>query len=72
MNTVWMWPATMMVMMTPTRTEILTGTTTASPLGVVVAAGEAGTETEGTDAAILGTGPPRYGKLLLPPSISPD
>lgn len=52
------------------RSEIETGTTTASPLPVVVAAGEAavaaGTEIEGADGATLVTGPLRYGNLLLP------
>lgn len=52
----------------PARTEIVTGTTTASHLGAAGAADEAvaGTETEDAGVAILTTGHPRYESLLFP------
>lgn len=57
------------------RREIVTGTTTASPLPVVVAAGAAavaaGNEIEGADGATLVTGPLRYGNFLLPRTSLP-
>lgn len=55
--------------MEPAKKETATGTTTASHPGVVVAAGgaAAGAQTNDADVATLATGPPRYGKVLLPP-----
>lgn len=58
------------------RRETAIGTTTASPLHVAIAAGEAaiavGTAIEGAGGATLATCPLRYGNLLLPSTPAPS